>query len=121
MSQTIGEGREEWGLDVWQMAEAFAEKMNKEDRPFYIVYAAKPHYQYPGAFNQAMKAYYEVPPKILGILVWYVDNKNGIFEFSHELSSPPDIPVDISLLSDKEQDASQRVMEKGKKLGVLLS
>jgi len=121
MTQTIGEAREEWGCDVWRMAEQFAEKMKKEEKPFYIVYSAKPNKQYKGCFHQTMKAYYCTPPKLLGILVWYVDNKKGIFQFSSELSAPPDIPVDPSLLSNKSYDASTRVMEKGEELKVLLS
>jgi hypothetical protein len=121
MTQTIGEAREEWGLKVWQMVEDFAENMKKEQKPFYIVYAAKPDTTYKGCFRQAIKAYYHKPPKLLGILVWYVDNAKGIFEFSSKLSAPPDIPVDPELLSEKPQDASERVMEQGERLNVLLS
>lgn len=124
--QQIGESREAWGQDVWAMAEDFANNMKSEDRPFYIVYACKEDRgmsQKLGrfAFKQAMKAYYSKPPVILGILVWYVHHPRGIFEFKSELSSPPDVPLDPSLLSDKASDVSDRVASQGEKLQVLVS
>lgn len=121
MAQTIGEAREEWGWDIWHMAEDFAEEMKKEDKPFYIVYAAKQSTQYKGQFHQAMKAYYQQPQPMLGILVWYVDNGKGIFEFRPDLSAPPDVPIDPALLSDKAYDMSPRVAKQGEKLNVLVS
>lgn len=126
MAQEIGESREKWGNDIWQMAEEFANNMKSEVKPFYIVYAAKydPHSSEKagcGVFRQTMKAYYTRPPAILGILVWYVDNAQGIFEFIPELSAPPDVPLDPSLLSDKASDASDRVAAQGQKLKVLVS
>lgn len=126
MAQEIGESRETWGKDVWRMAEDFANHMKAEVKPFYIVYAAKhdPHESQRlgrGVYKQTIKAYYAKPPALLGILVWYVDNKRGIFEFMHELSSPPDIPLDPALLSDKASDASDRVASQGEKLKVIVS
>lgn len=126
MAQTIGESREAWGWNVWKQAEEFANNMKKEVKPFYIVYAAKhdPHTSEKvgsGVYRQTMKAYYHRPPAMLGILVWYVDNAQGIFRFIPELSAPPDVPLDPSLLSDKATDASERVMEQGEKLKVLVS
>jgi hypothetical protein len=68
-----------------------------------------------------MKAYFSKPPVILGILVWYVDNKLGLFEFRPELSAPPDVPLDPKLLSDKASDASARVSLQGEKLKAIVS
>lgn len=126
MAQEIGESREAWGQAVWQMAEDFADNTKSIDRPFYIVYAAKEDRGMSNklgrsAFKQVMKAYYDKPPAILGILVWYVDHKKGRFELVPELSSPPDVPLDPSLLSDKASDASPRVMEQGERMNVLVS
>lgn len=122
----IGEAREQLGRDTWRLAEEFANNMKHDKRPFYIVYAAKydPHVSTTlgtGAFKQAFKAYYQRPPAILGILVWYVDNNLGKFEFVPELSAPPDVPIDPNLLSDKASDASSRVMVQGEKLHALVS
>ena len=121
MAQEISESITAWGTDVMKMAEEFAEKMKSEDRPFYIVYACKADTAKKGVFRQTMKAYYSKPPAILGILVWYVDHKEGKFEFVPELSAPPDVPLDPALLSDKASDASDRVMAQGKKLKALIS
>lgn len=126
MVQTIGESREAWGQEVWQKAEDFANNMKKEVKPFYIVYAAKydPHSSEKlgrGVYRQTMKAYYHRPEPMLGILVWYVDNAQGIFQFIPELSAPPDVPLDPSLMSDKSEDKSERVMSQGQKLNVLVS
>lgn len=126
MTQTIGESREAWGSAVWAKAEDFANNMKSEVKPFYIVYASKldklatERFGY-GVYREAMKAYYQRPPAMIGILVWYVDNAQGIFKFIPELSAPPDVPVDPSLLSEKAEDALPSVMETGEKLGVLLS
>ena len=126
MSIEIGEARNKWGMDVWNQAEEIAQKTDSQGKPFYLVYAAKhdPHESQRrgrGAYRQTFKAYYKKPPKLLGILVWYADKEKGIFEFKHELSSPPDVPLDPKLLSEKAEDASPRVMEKGKEMNVLLS
>lgn len=121
MAQEIGEARETWGRDVWLMAEDFANNMKSEDRPFYIVYAAKPHRTEHGVFLQTMKAYYQRPTPMLGILVWYVDNASGRFEFLPELSAPYDIPLDDALLSTADGDSSSRVASQGQKLNALVS
>lgn len=121
MAQEIGESREQWGWDVMKMAENYANQMKHVDEPFYIVYACKEDRNAPGRFRQAMKAYFKKPMPILGILVWYVDHKKGEFRFEPELSAPPDIPLDPSLLSDKASDASARVMGQGEKLKALIS
>jgi hypothetical protein len=126
MAQEIGESREAWGADVWKMAEAFADHLKSDLRPFYIVYACKQDKAASerlgrAAFRQVIKAYYDKPPALLGILVWYVDNRIGEFRFCPELSAPPDVPLDPTLLSDKASDASERVMEQGKKLNALVS
>lgn len=121
MAQEIGESREAWGLDVWKQAEEFANAMKSEVKPFYIVYACKPDTGQLGVFRQAFKAYYKRPPALIGILVWYVNHPMGEFRFIPELSSPPDIPLDPNLLSDKASDASERVMGQGKNLQVLVS
>lgn len=120
------EARETWGKDVWNMAENFANNMKKEMRPFYIVYAAKQDKiasaKYgTGVYRQTMKAYFARPPKLMGLLIWYVDNKTGTFEFVPELSSPPDIPLDPSLLSNKASDASDRVAKQGKDMNAIVS
>jgi hypothetical protein len=121
LTQEIGESREKWGQDVWAQAEDFAANMKDEGRPFYVVFAAKADAGQAGVFRQAFKAYYQRPPLILGLLVWYVDKAQGKFDFVPELSSPPDIPIDEALLSDKASDASSRVAEQGEKLKIILS
>ncbi len=126
MVQEIGESREKWGWDVWKMAEEFANNMKSETRPFYIVYACKEDKGMSktlgrAAFKQAIKAYFKRPPAILGILVWYADNRKGIFEFKPELSAPHDVPLDPSLLSTKSEDSFDRVAKQGSDLKVLIS
>ena len=123
---TLGESREAWGWDVVKKVEDFANSMKKETLPFYIVFAAKqdkPNSEKlkTGVYRQTIKAYYAKPPAMLGILVWYVDNEKGIFEFRPELSAPPDVPLDPELLSDKASDASDRVSAQGEKLKVIVS
>jgi hypothetical protein len=124
--QEIGESRETWGWDVVRMAEDFANNMKNESRPFYIVYACKEDRGMSNklgtpTFKQAFKAYFDRPPAILGILVWYVDHRKGEFRFIPELSAPPDVPLDPKLLSDKASDASERVSLQGEKLKALVS
>lgn len=121
MATEIGEARERWGQDVWKLAEDFANNMKSEVRPFYIVYAAKADRGLKSTFRQTIKAYYHRPQPILGILVWYVNNPLGIFEFVPELSAPPDLPLDEKLLSDKSYDSFGSIAEKGKQLQVLVS
>lgn len=121
MAQEIGESRERWAGDIWEAAEAFAERCEDGGKPFYVVYAAKPDKGMPSVFRQTFKAYYQKPPKLLGVLVWYVDRSQGLFAFSSDLSSPPDIPVPEELLSKNPKDFSPKVAEQGKRLNVLLS
>ena len=126
MVDTIGDKREEWGWDVMNMVERFANNMSKEDRPFYIVYACKQDKPQSdklgkGVYKQAIKAYFRKPMAMLGILVWYVNHKTGEFYFCPELSAPPDVPLDPSLLSDKASDASDRVMAQGQKVHAINS
>lgn len=126
MAQEIGESREAWGWDVMRMAEDFANNMSHEQKPFYIVYACKEDRGLSNrigrhSFKQAFKAYFDKPPAILGILVWYVDNALGEFKFCPELSAPPDVPLDERLLSDKASDASDRVAAQGERLHAIVS
>lgn len=121
MAQEIGESREQWGRDVWAQAEAFAGRLKSDKKPFYVVFAAKSDKANPGVFRQSFRFYRQRPPKIIGLLVWYVDNTQGIFQFVPELSIPPDVPLDPSLLSQDSKDASPELMEVGQKMGILLS
>lgn len=121
MAQEIGESREAWAADVWKQAEKIADELKRDVKPFYIVYAAKQDKHSPGAFRQSFRMYRNRPPKIIGILVWYVDNAQGIFNFVPELSVPPDVPLDPELLSKDSNDAYESVMEVGQSMGVLLS
>lgn len=126
MPLTIGEAREQWGWDIMKMAEDFASKVDDDESPFYVVYHCKldkPASMRNGicTYRQTVKAYRERPKPMFGLLVWYADKKNGIFDFIPELSAPPDIPLDPKLLSEKAADASPRVMEQGEKLTALVS
>ncbi len=121
MAQEIGESREQLGRDVIKLVEDFANKMKAEVKPFYIVYACKPDKNNPSILRQAIKAYHQRRPAIIGILVWYVNHPLGQFEFVPELSTPPDIPIDPNLLSDKASDVSERVADQGKKLNILMA
>lgn len=109
------------GYGALKLVEDFVNNMKHIDKPYYIVFAAKPDRFDSHKIRQAIKAYYQRPPKILGVLVWYVNNATGQFEFVPELSSPPDVPLDPSVLSEKAEDALPTVMSKGKQMNVLLS
>ena len=125
MALEMGEVREAMAQDCWTLVEQFAENMRSEKKPFYIVYFAKPDADIEGrgikGIRQTIKAYYHRPAPLLGILVWYVNHPMGIFQFIPELSSPPDVPIDPSLLSTKSEDSFTGVMEKGKNLNVIVS
>jgi len=121
MAQEIGESREQWGQAVWAQAEDIANNLKSDTKPFYIVFAAKEDKAKPGTFRQAFRMYRQRPPKLIGVLVWYVDNTQGIFRLEPELSIPPDVPIDESLLSKDSKDASSEIMELGQRMGVLLS
>lgn len=131
MSQELGETRDAMAWDVWHKAEEIASDRKKDVKPFYIIYAAKTDPALAGAnvrgqkaaggIRQTFKISYCCPQLILGQLVWYVNNPLGQFEFVPQLSSPPDIPLDPSLLSDRKEDQFASVMEKGKDMNVLVS
>ena len=126
MAQEMGESRDKFGWDVMKMAEDFANNTKSETRPFYIVYACKEDRGMSSklgrtVFKQAFKAYYHKPPAMLGILVWYVNHPKGEFRFVPELSAPPDVPLDPSLLSDKAADFLPSVAAQGERLKVLVS
>lgn len=130
MDQTLGETRDTMALDCWNLAEKIAEE-RKDAKAYYIIYAAKPDPHLRGAsvgghtawggIRQAYRLSYDRPHLILGQLVWYVNHPKGIFQFVPELSSPYDVPLDPSLLSDRKEDQSTRVMEQGKNMNVLVS
>jgi len=117
MSQLLGETREAMAQDCWNKAVKLAEEHKHEVRPFYIVFHAKVDPKLSGAdawgkrvaggIRQSYKLYYERPPFVLGMLVWFVNNPLGVFEFVPELSSPPDIPLDERLLSEDLKINSQ--------------
>lgn len=119
--QEIGESRSALAMDVWRKAEEFANNLKSDREPFYIVYAAKQDKSKPNVFRQSFRFYRQRPPQIIGLLVWYVDNSEGIFDFVPELSIPPDVPIDPSLLSKDSRDANVGLMEVGKKMGILLA
>ena len=131
MSQELGETRDQMALDCWLQAEKIASERKHDVKPFYIIYAAKPDPALSGAnvrgliasggIRQSFKLSYDRPPFVLGMLVWYVNNPLGIFEFVPQLSSPPDVPLDPSMLSDRKEDQFSTVMEKGKNINVLVS
>lgn len=121
MAQEIGESRDAWGLDVWRKAEEYATALKSDKEPFYVVYAAKQDRQYQNAFRQSFRFYRQRPPRLIGILVWYVDHVQGIFRLVPELSIPPDVPLDPALLSKKESDSFASVMKTGEQMQVILS
>jgi hypothetical protein len=117
--QEIGESRLAMGEDVCLKAKEIADNMKAESSPFYIIYACKPDRVTPNVFRQTFQCYRYVPKGIIGLLVWYVDNEKGIFEFKKELSSPMDIPTDPSLLSTKSQDLYPDIAVQGERLKVI--
>lgn len=128
--QTIGETRAPLAVDMWNKVEEVANKMKHIDKPFYIVYYAKPDPNLKGAqgdgktaiggLRYTIKMYYQRPPFILGLLVWKVDNAKGLFEFIPELSSPPDNPIHPSLLSTRAEDKSAVLMGKAKQMNKII-
>ena len=122
MAVELGEARDAWSWNVWRKAEAFASNLKSDREPFYVVYAAKQDKQQKEAtFRESFRFYRQRPPRILGILVWYVDHCKGIFELVPELSVPPDVPLNPELLSKDSKDAAPSVMETGEQMKVLLS
>lgn len=120
MPQLFGETRDEMAMGCMKLVEEFANKMRSEVKPFYIVFFAKPDCNVNG-IRQTVKAYFQKPAKMLGILVWYVNNPLGIFDFVPELSSPPDVPLNAKFLSSNSADSFGRVMQTGKDLNILVS
>lgn len=131
MVQQLGETRDALALATWNKAIEIANDHKKEKKPFYIVYAAKSDPGLQGAvvngqvasggIRQTFKLTHERPKVYLGQLVWYVNHATGEFLFLPELSPPPDIPLDPSLLSNRSEDQLYGVMEQGKKMNVLVS
>lgn len=117
----IGEVRDELGFEALQRVETYANKHKNLTDPFYIVVCAKPDRNRAGQINATIQHYMERPPILLGLLVWYADPQRGILEFIPELSLPPDIPLDPSVLSTKSSDYVPSIAEKGAKSKVLLS
>ncbi len=120
MAQEIGESRDKWGMDVWNAAEDFASKV-KADKPFYVVYAAKADRGMNNTFRQTFRAYFHRPQALIGLLVWYVDKVQGLFNLVPELSIPPDVPLDPMLMSKDGKDTSTNLAEVGKQMGILLA
>ena len=128
---TLGELREEYGWGAIRKMEQIAYDNRHLDFPFYIIMGAKadPHLrgsivngQYcAGGLQEHWVVSNLRPPKVLGLLVWYVDNKLGKCELVDELSLPPDIPLDPSLLSDRSEDQFHGIMQLGQNNNVLVS
>ena len=131
MAQLLGETRNALALATCRKAEQIAHDHKSEVKPFYIVYVAKPDpvlrgalvngFVASGGIREAWRLTYERPQAILGQLVWFVNNPIGLFKFMPELSAPPDVPLDPSLLSDKREDQFVDIMAKGKDMNVLVS
>lgn len=131
MAQELGETREALGWAVMRKAQEIADANRRNVKPFYIVYAGKADpglkgktingQVIEGGIRDTYLTSYSRPQAAFGQLVWYVDNAQGIFELVGDLSIPPDVPVDPSLLSDKSEDQLYSVMEKGKKYKALVS
>ncbi len=130
MVQELGETRDAMALATWNKAIELANE-HKLDKPYYIVYAAKTDPNLSGAvinglvasggIRQTFKISHDRPQVYLGQLVWYVNHATGEFLFLPELSPPPDIPLDPSLLSTRSEDQLYGVMDTGKKMNVLVS
>src|ERR1700690_3355493 len=131
MTQRLGETRDSMAMDCWLKAEKIANDRKTDVKPFYIIYCAKPDPHLAGAIvnglfasggiRQTFKLSYNRPPEMLGQLVWFVNNPLGIFQFVPELSFPYDVPLNPRYMSDLKEDQAQSVLEKGKKMNVLLS
>lgn len=129
--QELGETREEMAWGVWRKAEQIAQDHKKDPKPFYIVFAAKTDPQLRGAvvngivasggIRQTFRLSYDRPKVYIGQLVWYVNNALGDFQFLPELSPPPDIPLDPSMMSTSSKDQFSSVMDQGKRMNVLVS
>src|SRR3990167_9014024 len=122
--------REQMAQDCWDIAEGIAGDRKHDPKPFYIIYTAKVDPSLTNAdawgkhvacgIRQSFRLSYDRPPFVLGMLVWFVNNPLGIFEFVPDLSSPPDIPIDPSLLSDRSVDQSYALMDKAKEMNKVI-
>lgn len=118
----MGDVREDLGWKLMNKVEELVNKLSEIRDPYWIVFHAKPDKFSHGKINATIQHYFQEPPKnILGLLVWYVDNSIGKFELLSDFSSPPDVPLDPSVLSDKKEDFSVDVAKRGEKLKVLSS
>ena len=130
MAQQLGELRDAMAFDCCAIAEGIASDRAHDPKPFYIIYSAKVDPALAGAdawgkhvaggLRQAYKLSYDRPPFVLGMLVWFVNGPLGIFQFVPELSSPPDIPIDPSLLSTRREDFSYAVADKAKEMNKVI-
>lgn len=119
MVQEIGETRDQMSRDLIEKVTKLVEDKKEDKEPFYIIYHAKPHRSQPNTIVSSLKMCRKPPINILGILVWYVDNSNGIFEFREDLSSPPDVPTNPALLSTNPKDMFPSVAKRGQILQVV--
>jgi hypothetical protein len=130
MSEQLGPIRDQMAFDCMAIAEGIAEDRSHDPKPFYIIYSAKVDPALAGAdawgkhvaggIRQAYRLSYDRPPFVLGMLVWYVNAPLGIFQFVPELSSPPDIPIDPSLLSTRSEDFSYALAGKAKEMNKVM-
>lgn len=121
MVQELGETRDAMAAGCMKYVEDYVSKMKHETEPYYLVYCARENNMNLGEIRQTIKAYRQKPPALIGVLVWYVDNKLGLMEFRPDLSAPWDIPSNPETLSDKSEDKFIRVMERGQQLKILTS
>lgn len=130
MTEELGAVREAMAQDCWAKAEQIALDRKNDPKPFYIIYSAKVDPSLAGAdawgkhvaggIRQAFRLSYDRPPFVVGMLVWFVNNPLGVFEFVPSLSSPPDIPLDQSLLSTRSEDQSYALMGKAQQMNKII-
>jgi len=130
MTETLGNLREAMAIDCWNQAEKIANERRNDPKPFYIMYVGKVDPALSGAdawgkhvaggIRQSFKLSYDRPPFVLGMLVWFVNAPLGIFEFIPDLSSPPDIPIDPSLLSHRSEDFSVDLANKAQQMNKVI-
>jgi hypothetical protein len=131
MVDTLGDLRDAMAIAAHNKAASIANDLKNEVKPFYIMCVAKtdPHLRGAivnglhtnGGIRESWRWTHARPPKMIGMLVWFVNNPLGIFEIVEELSLPPDIPLDPSLLSDRSEDQNYGIMQQGKNNRVLIS
>ncbi len=111
----MGDVRESMAQGCMDYVHDFVHKMSHIKEPFYVVYYATVDRLTPNKINQTVKAYHQKPPFMIGVLVWYVNNRLGICDLVPELSSPPDYPIDPKFLSDDPKDLIVSVAQQGKR------